>query len=327
MTNWSFLTKKKRPKKTNLFGVLIVLSANCRKISVCRDILPGHCYPRSCRIRCSISHPRGWPEPLGWEMKHLPEPYSESICHNSLVAVVWKWTGLESECSSWPRVSRCVTLQRPLWSHAGLTTALMGPSWSSCGNVTSLTFQFGKQSERQHPEDRKRDTSVYQSPDSILWPVARSLSPWSVVLIGLPNPWNGVSEHNCECSACTSASLKPCGFTSMNSGSSSFCVCVSVLERWVIGVGGGGGPEGGQHMYGKGLTASGCWVHSKEKRGGFLQVICPLWEHRLELPRSRAPRTLSLTVLHHWKQPPAPLPHSLSHSQPVIAPLLTRSLR
>lgn len=98
-------------------------------------------------------------------------------------------------------------LLKLIHKHVRLTTALLRPTRSYCGNVTSVTFQLGRQSERQYPEDRKRDTSVYQSPDSILWPDAQSPGPWSVVLIGLPTPWNGVSVHNCKYSACRTVCL------------------------------------------------------------------------------------------------------------------------
>lgn len=44
--------------------------------------------------------------------------------------------------------------------HISSITALLGLIWSCCGNVTSLTFQLGRKSERQYPEDRTRHNGI-----------------------------------------------------------------------------------------------------------------------------------------------------------------------
>lgn len=60
----------------------------------------------------------------------------------------------------------------------------------------------------------------------------------------------------------------------------------------------------------RGSRAYGLWGWGRliEKSGGFLQVICPLWDCRLTLPCCRLPHTtalstahtLSLSLLHHF---------------------------
>lgn len=80
-----------------------------------------------------------------------------------------------------------------IWWHTELVKLI----WSCCGNLVILALQLSRQNERQHSK-AEQDTTVKQSPDSILWLYTQSLSPWSVVLIDLSTPWNGDSMLNCK---------------------------------------------------------------------------------------------------------------------------------
>lgn len=76
--------------------------------------------------------------------------------------------------------------------------------WESSHSNLAL---LSRQNERQHSK-AEQDTTVKQSPDSILWLNTQSLSPWSAVLIDLSTPWNGQSMLNMHTGVCVA--LIPC---------------------------------------------------------------------------------------------------------------------